>query len=127
MAVTTFSELPPTLSLNGSELVCISQFDPLLGIWSTYTTTTAAISEFFSGISVATPSMRQIKAAMAQQSVLVDVDNSVPADITNSYSIAWTTAFRMSITDQFVTGFLVPLLGQSEVNTIFALAPSFPI
>ena len=127
MAVTNLTQITQAIGLNGTELVYIIRFDPTTQTWIDYTTTTEAISGFVNGISATTPSMRQLKSAMAQQGNLVEVDNSIPADITNAYNIAWTTAFRMGITDQFVTGFLIPLLGASEVETIFALAPSFPI
>lgn len=127
MAVTNLTEITQIFSINGTELVYLIQYDSLTQTWVDYVATSETISSFSSGIQPGSISMRQLKAAMAQQSVLVETDENVPSDITNSYNIAWLSAYRMSPGDPFVTGFLVPLLGQTEVNTLFALGPSFPV
>lgn len=127
MANTNLTQIQQTLALNGSELVYLIRQDPITGLWSDYVCTVDTLAGFYSGTGTSTPSMRQIKAAMAQQDVMLEVTQNLPADETSAYNIAWTSAFRMGISDPFVIGFLEPLLGQSEVNTIWALAPSFPV
>lgn len=127
MANTNLNQITPLVAINGTEVLYVIQYDPLTQTWVDYTCTTDQVANFFAGITTATPSMRQIKAAMAQLGYMVEVSQAIPADITDSDNIAWTSAFRMSIADPFVTQFLVQLIGQGAVDAIWALAPTFPI
>jgi hypothetical protein len=129
MANTAFSNLPTVIALNGNELVCVSQYNALLETWTSYACTTEQISALFNGIPTGTPSMRQIKASMEAQGVLVDVSQAVPGDITDSNFIAWNSAFRMAQNDPFVTNFLLGenILTQTQVTTIWADAPNYPV
>lgn len=72
--------------------------------------------------------MRQLKAALAAQNVIIEVYQALPADIANSYNIAWASASVMTLTDPFVTGFLQPTLGYStpQLDALFSLALTFP-
>lgn len=130
MANTTILNLPQTLALNGTELCYVIQYDSLTQQWVDFACTTAQISAIYNGVPANTPSMRQIKASMEAQGVLVTVSQAVPADITDPNYIAWNAAFRMAQNDPFVTTFLLgtpPILTQSQVTTIWANAPSFPV
>ena|ERR1035437_6907706 len=130
MAVTTLNDLPPVLSLNGSEICFMYQYDPLLELWITYSCTTGQIASLASQITGAgTVSMRQLLAAMASQGVLVTAFESVPADITNTYNIAWNHAYRMGPSDTFVTGFLQPTIGYTngQMAVLFVLAAGLPV
>lgn len=130
MAVETFSQMQIALALAGNELVCISVPTGEPVPFVTRTTTTQQIAAIFNGVGVVTPSMRQLKAALNAQGLLLSVNNTVPADLTNADYIAWFSAFRMAITDPFVTGFLMqpPLnFTQDEINVLFALALEFPV
>lgn len=131
MAGTTLDVLPPALGLQGNELLWIYQ--PQTGDTPvTYVglrCTTAQVAALVSGIGTVNPSMRQLIAALASQAVLVEVEQAVPGDTTNSYNIAWNHAYVMSIGDSFVTGFLQPTLGYSgaQMTALFTLALTFPI
>jgi hypothetical protein len=129
MANTAFSNLPTVIALNGNELVCVSQYNALLETWTSYACTTEQISALFNGIPTGTPSIRQIKASMEAQGVLVDVSQAVPGDITDPNFIAWNSAFRMAQNDPFVTNFLLGenILTQTQVTTIWADAPNYPV
>lgn len=129
MANTTILNLPQTLALNGTELVYIIQYDSLTQQWVDYACTTEQISALFNGIPSGTPSMRQIKASMEAQSVLVEVSQAVPSDITDSNFIAWNSAFRMAQNDPFVINFLLgeSILTQTQINTIWANASNYPV
>lgn len=125
---TTLNDLPPVLGLNGTELFFLYQYDSLISQWITYSCTASQL--FDGGTSGAsTCSMRQLFAAMADEDVLVDAFDQLSSDITNTYNIAWNHAYRMTITDPFITGFLQPALGYSDVQMIalFVLALTFPV
>ena len=124
---TTLNNLPPVLALNGSELFFLYQYDPAISTWITYSCTAEQLfNGGFDGASVC--SMRQLFAAMADQDVMLTAFDQLPADITNTYNIAWTHGYRMTITDPFITGFLQPAIGYSDAQMValFALALTFP-
>lgn len=130
MAVTTLNDLPPALALTGAELCFIYQYDLLLEEWITYSCTTSQIalltsSEGGAGIC----SMRQLLAAMASLDIFYGAYEQLPADVTNTYNIAWNHAFRMTIADPFITGFLQPALGYDtiQMTALFVLALTFPM
>jgi hypothetical protein len=131
MAGTTLDVLPPALALQGNELLLIYQPQPgnLLVPYVGLRCTTGQVAELITGIGTINPSMRQLIAALANQGVLVSVFDALPADITNSYNIAYNHAYVMTIGDSFVTGFLQPTLGYSgaQMIALFDLALSFPI
>jgi len=128
---TTLNDLPPVLGLNGTELFFLYQYDPLLGVWVTYSCTADQIANLSSGSGGGSGvcSMRQLFAAMADEDVLVTAFDQLPSDITNSYNIAWNHAYRMTITDTFITGFLQPAIGYSsaQMAALFVLAATFPV
>jgi hypothetical protein len=127
MSNTNLTQITPLVAINGTEVLYVIQYDSLTQTWIDYTCTSGQIANFFAGITTSTPSMRQIKAAMADLGYMLQVSQEVPSDVTDSDNIAWTAAFRMSKGDIFVTGFLVSLLGQSAVDAIWAIAPTFPV
>jgi 5-enolpyruvylshikimate-3-phosphate synthase len=131
MAGTTLDQLPQAVALSGSELVWLYQQGPndqtpWIGVSCT-TFQIAALINGNSGTSVC--SMRQLVAALAANGVLVAVAQAVPGDITTSTNIAWNHAYRMTISDSFVTGFLQPTLGYTNAQMIalFVEAQSFPV
>ena len=129
MAVTTYSEMPQLIVLGGGELVCLSQPGTTPTPWITGTITLSELASFIiSGGFATAPTMRQLFAAMAADNVMVIAFEQLPSDITSSYNIAWNSAFRMPITDPFVTGFLQPALGYSpsQMTALFAQALTFP-
>lgn len=129
-AVTTFDQAPILTGIIGSELMYAYQ--PLGTIPATYlggTLTPNQLKAFVQGTSAGTvASMRQLKAALVSQSVMLTVLVAVPADPTNSTNIAWFSAYEMTPTDVFVTGFLQPTLGYSnaQIAALFSLALTFP-
>lgn len=130
MAGTTLDQLPAAISLNGSELVWLYQPGPNETTpWIGVRCTTFQIADLINGSNSQSVSMRQLFAAMAQDNVLVTAFEALPADITNSYNIAWNRAYRMSLSDPFVTGFLQPTLGYSasQIAALFLLAATFPV
>lgn len=131
-AGTTLDVLPVAVALSGNELVWLYQPgpNPLVTPWIGVRCTTGQLATLASGdSSAATCSMRQLFAAMANQGVLVTADQQVPADITDSNNIAWNHAYRMTITDAFITGFLEPAIGYSpaQMATLFVLAQTYPL
>ena len=64
-------------------------------------------------------------AAMAAAGVMVTAFNALPGSITNTYNIAWNHAYRMSINDPFITGFLEGAIGYSpaQMAALFADMP----
>lgn len=135
MSVTTFDQLPPALALDGSEIAAIyvpSGLPAPLPQWITKRVTTAQIANLLNPDSegdVAVCSMRQLFAAMAAMNVMVTAFQSLSGDMTNSNNIAWDHAYRMSIIDPFVTGFLQPAIGYNDLQiaALFVLALTFPI
>lgn len=126
---TTLNDLPPVLALNGSELCFLYQFDPMLGKYVTYSCTTFQIAQLAFGIGgEGVCSMRQLFAAMANQGVMYQAFEQLPADVTNTFNIAWNHAFIMTINDPFIQDFLQPALGYSDLQmtALFALALTFP-
>jgi len=132
MSGVTLDQLPPAIALTGAELVWVYQAgpNPLVTPWIGYRCTTSQIANLLTTASggSSTCSMRQLFAAMASQSVMVTAFEQLPADITNTYSIAWNSAYRMSIADPFITGFLQSALGYTgaQMAALFALALTFP-
>ena len=131
MAITTYDQLPVTLSLAGNEITAIyvpSGLAPPLPQWVTQRCTTAQIAQLVSGSAGSSVTMRQLLAALAADSLLVTLFEAVPADITNQYNIAYWHATKMTLTDPFITGFLQPTLSYSalQVQTLFTLALTFP-
>lgn len=129
MAVTTYSEMTPLITLSGAELLCLSQPGVTPTPWITGTITISDLIGFINSGSVGIqPTMRQLLAAMASQSVMVTAFEQLPADITDPDNIAWNHAFRMSLTDTFTTGFLQPSIGYSDLQMIelFAFSLTFP-
>jgi hypothetical protein len=133
MTGTTLNNLPPAIALSGAELVWLYQPgpNPLVTPWIGVSCTTSQIANLLttSGGGSSTCSMRQLFAAMANQSVLVLAFGSLPGDQTNQYNIAWYHAYRMTITDPFITGFLEPAIGYTgaQMAALFVLAQSFPV
>jgi hypothetical protein len=132
MAVETISQLPQIFALGGNELFIISQpqTPPTAVPWVSYAVSISTIKSFIQGTGavVGTCTMRQLKAALAAQSVMVQVYDALPSDITNQYNIAWASGATMTLTDPFTTGFLQPTLGYSagQMTALFALALTFP-
>ena len=130
MGGVTFNAGPPALALNGNELLIAYQTGPDIATpWVGVSVTSQQIAGLFTSIGVASPSWRQLLAAMASQGVLYAVAEAVPSDITNSYNIAWNHAYTMPITDPFVSGFLKPTLGynNAQMTALYALALTFPM
>lgn len=127
MANTNLTEITPLVAINGTEILYVIQYDSLTQTWIDYTCTTDQVSTFYSGITALTPSMRQIKAAMAELGYMITVSQAIPADVTDADNIAWTAAFRMAVGDPFVTGFLTPLIGGNAVAAIWTLAQTLPV
>lgn len=132
MAGTTLDQLPPAIALTGAELVWIYQqgTNPLVTPWVGYRCTTSQIANLLStGGGVGVCSMRQLFAAMANQNVMTTAFNQLPGDMTDANNIAWNHAYRMMISDSFVTGFLQPAIGYNDVQMValFALALTFPV
>ena len=131
MAGTTLDALPPAIALSGNELVWLYQpgTNPLTTPWIGVRCTTGQIANLLSGGGAASCSMRQLFAAMAAAGVLVTADQAVPADITNSSNIAWNHAYRMTITDPFITGFLEGAIGYSaaQMAALFVAALAYPV
>lgn len=130
MGVTTLNDLPPVPALNGGELCFIYQFWTPTQEWITYSCTTAQIAGLFEGGGgVATCSMRQLFAAMASEDLMITAFEQLPADITDTYNIAWNYAFRMTLADPFITGFLQPALSftSGQMAALFVLALTFPV
>ena len=130
MAGTTLDQLTPAISLNGSELVWIYQQGPNESTpWIGLRCTTFQIADLINGSNAQSCSMRQLLAAMANNGVLVTAYEALPADLNNSYNIAWNHAYRMAITDPFITGFLEPAIGYNatQMAALFALAQTFPV
>lgn len=126
-AYTPFSEMPRAIALNGSELVCLSLYRPdMVPLWLTEVIPISDLG-FFIANNLGT-SMRQIKAALADQGNLYALFMGISSDPTDSFNIAWTTASRMTPTDPFITGCLQPVLGYSDADVVvlFALAATFP-
>lgn len=125
---TTLNSLPPVLGLNGTELCFIYQFDSMTGTWITYRCTTGQIAQLAYGLGPGSCSMRQLFAAMASQGVMYQAFELLPADVTNTYNIAWNHAFVINIVDPFIQDFLQPALGysNSQMVSLFALAQTFP-
>lgn len=134
MAGQTLDTLPPAIALNGGELMWLYQqgpteVTPWVGVRATTGQIAALASEGIVGPVGSICSMRQLLAAMAFEGVMVLAFNSLPADITNSYNIAWSHAYKMTITDPFVTGFLQPAIGYNneQMIALFILALTFPV
>ena len=130
MAGTTLTSLPPALALNGNELVWIyQQTGNPANPWVGLSTTTGQIAGLVLAGSLGSVSMRQLFAAMAAQGVMVTAFEALPADITNTNSIAWNYAYRMTLSDTFITGFLQPAIGYStaQMQALFALATTYPV
>jgi len=131
MAGTTLTAIPPALALNGSELVWIyQQTGNPVNPWVGLRCTTSQVANLLTvGTLSNSISMRQLFAAMASQGVMVTAFEALPADITDSNNIAWQHAYRMTITDTFITGFLQPAIGYStaQMQALFALALTFPV
>ena len=74
-------------------------------------------------------SMRQLIAALGAQSVLVTAFDGLPSDVTSAYNIAWNHAYIMSVNDTFVTAWLKPTLGYTDLQiaALFNLAATFPV
>ena len=130
MAAVTLDQLPPAIFLSGNELIWLYQVGPTDATpWIGVNCTVGDLAGYIqNGGFSSQPTMRQLLAAMASQNTLVGVAQAVPSDITNSYNIAWNHAFRMSLSDPFITGFLEPTLGysQSQMQALFTLALTFP-
>lgn len=129
---TTLDVLPQAIALSGQELVWLYQPgpNPLVTPWIGVRCTTGQLATIGGGgPGAATCSMRQLFAAMASQGVLVIADQQVPGDITDPNNIAWNHAYRMTITDAFITGFLEPAIGYSpaQMAALFVLAQTFPL
>lgn len=132
MAGTTLDQLPPALALSGAELVWLYQPgpNPLVTPWIGVRATTQQIALLLTtGGSTGGCSMRQLFAAMAAAGVMVTAFEAVPADINDSNNIAWNHAYRMTISDPFITGFLQAAIGYTSVQmaALFAAALAFPI
>lgn len=132
MAGTTLDQLPPALALSGAELVWLYQPgpNPLVTPWIGVRCTTSQIANLLSTSSGSgVCSMRQLLAAMAAAGVLVTAFEAVPADITDSNNIAWNHAYRMTISDPFITGFLQAAIGYTSVQmaALFVAALAYPI
>lgn len=129
MAGVTLNEIPVAVALNGNELLWAYQQGNNVTPWVGVSVTSGQLASLISGIGTTTPSMRQLFAAMANQGVMYSTFIQLPGDMTNSYNIAWNHAYRMAITDPFVTGFLQPALGYSsaQMAALFALALTFPV
>jgi hypothetical protein len=132
MAGTTLDVLPPAVALSGGELVWLYQpgLNPLVTPWIGVRCTTQQIANLLTttgGFGVC--SMRQLFAAMAAAGVMVTAFEALPGDITNSSNIAWNHAYRMIISDPFITGFLQPAIGytNAQMTALFAAALSYPI
>ena len=74
-------------------------------------------------------SMRQLVAALGAQSVLVTANAGLPADISSPYNIAWNHAYLMASNSTFVTAWLQPTIGYTnlQITALFALAATFPV
>jgi len=97
--------------------------------WVSYAVTAQVIKNFAQGIpSTSQVTMRQLKQALAAQTVIIEVYQALPADISNTYNIAWASAANMSLTDPFTINFLQPTLGYSaaQMQALFLLALTFP-
>lgn len=132
MAGTTLDQLPPALALSGAELVWLYQPgpNPLVTPWIGVRCTTQQIALLLTtGGSTGVCSMRQLFAAMAAAGVMVTAFEALPADITDPNSIAWNHAYRMTIGDPFITGFLQAAIGYTSVQmaALFVAALAFPI
>lgn len=131
IAPTPYDQAPILSGIIGTEL--LYAYQPLGTIPSTYrggTITPLQLKSFVQGTSSGTiASMRQLKAALVSQTVMLTVLVAVPADPTNATNIAWFSAYEMTPTDTFVTGFLQPTLGYSnaQITALFTLALSFPV
>jgi hypothetical protein len=131
---TTLDQLPPALALNGGELFWIYQAGPTEATpWIGLRCSTAQIAQLVAdligaGLSSTAITMRQLIAAMAAEDTLVGVYESLPSDLTNSYNIAWSHAYIITISDPFIVGFLQPTLGYSsaQMQALFAAAAAFP-
>ena len=130
MAAVTLDQLPPALYLSGAELVWLYQVGPTEATpWIGVNCTVGDLAAYIvSGGFSSQPTMRQLLAAMAGENVLVSAAEALPSDITNEYNIAWNHAFRMSLSDPFITGFLEPTLGysQDQMQALFTLALTYP-
>jgi len=134
MSVTTFSQLPQIGALSGNELFMLSQpqTPPIFPAvpWVSYAVSAQVIKNFAQGIpSTSQVSMRQLKEALAAQSVIIEVYQALPADIANTYNIAWASAANMSLTDPFTLGFLQPTLGYTgaQMQALWLLALTYPV
>ena len=133
MAGTTLDALPPAVSLSGAELVWLYQPgpNPLATPWIGVRCTTSQIANLLTTTSggSSTCSMRQLFAAMAAAGVLVTADQAVPGDITNATNIAWNHAYRMTITDPFITGFLEGAISynSAQMAALFVAAQAYPV
>lgn len=125
----SLSQQPLAIGLDGTELVLISQAGNVAVPWVTKATTVAAIGGYINGVFGTAVSMRQLLAAMAQTGVYFTAFRKLPADQSNSYNIAWNHAYRMPITDPFITGFLQPALSYSDAQMValYTLALTLPI
>jgi hypothetical protein len=129
MAGTTLDALPPAIALSGQELVWLYQPGTLTTPWVGVRCTTGQIANLLAGGGAASCSMRQLFAAMAAAGVLVTADQAVPGDITSSTNIAWNHAYRMTINDPFITGFLEGAIGYSpaQMASLFTAALAYPV
>lgn len=132
MAGTTLDQLPPAIALTGAELVWIYQqgTNPLVTPWVGYRCTTSQIANLLSTDGgAASCSMRQFFAAMSSQGVQTTAFSALSTDPTNTYNIAWNHAYRMSIADPFITGFLQSAISytSAQMVALFVLANTFPV
>lgn len=130
MAGVTLDQLPPALYLGGAELIWLYQPGPTEATpWIGVSCTVADLISYINSGGFSTqPTMRQLLAAMASQGVFLTAFQALPADVTDPNNIAWNHAFRMTLSDPFITGFLEPTLGysQAQMQALFTLALTFP-
>lgn len=130
MAGVTLDKLPPALGLNGQELFWIYQQGPTEATpWIGLRLSLWQLSQWVANPQVMFGcTMRQLAAALASQSLLVPVLESLPGDVNDQYNIAWAHATTMTISDPFSAGFLQPTLGYSysEMQALYADALTFP-
>lgn len=132
MAITTYTELPTTLVLNGNEILAgyvPNGLQPPLNPYTTQQFTTQQVANLaMAGANANTVTMRQLLAALANQNLLYVAFQALPSDPANSYNIAWWHATRMSLADPFITGYLEPTIGynSTQMAALFILALTFP-
>lgn len=129
MSGVTLDQLPPAVYLSGNEFVWLYQSAngaaPFVGVRCT----TGQIANLLSGGGVGSCSMRQLFAAMAAAGVMVTAFEALPSDINDSSNIAWWHAYRMTLSDVFITGFLQSAIGYNatQMAALFAAALLFPV